>query len=60
MAAGWEQAIAEKLQELNSIAVRFDIEQELTDAEKARARNNISAGATATQVSGDNYKITIS
>lgn len=57
--AGWEQEISELLQELQEISVRYDIEQELTDAEKARARSNISIGATATQVSGDDYKITI-
>ena len=57
--SSWEQDITELLQELQSMTVRFDIAQELTEEEKARARNNISTGATATQVSGDNYKITI-
>ena len=53
----WEQEITAKLQELQSIAVRYDITQYLTETEKQRARNNISFGATSTQVSGDEYKI---
>lgn len=55
---GWEQDISEKLQELQSIAVRFDVGQELTATEQARARSNISIGATATDEGQGNYKIT--
>lgn len=55
----WEHDITEKLQELQSISVRFDIAQELTEEEKATARNNITIGSSATNISGDNYKITI-
>ena len=54
---GWEQDITELLDDLQSISVRYDIEQELTTTEKTRARNNISVGATATIISGDDYKI---
>jgi hypothetical protein len=55
----WEQDIAEQLQEVQDVAVRFDIPQELDNTEKARARSNIGIGATATLISGDDYKITI-
>jgi hypothetical protein len=54
----WEQEISNKLQEAQSIAVRFDVEQYLTDAQKNTARNNIATTATATNVSGNDYKIT--
>lgn len=53
----WEQVITELLQEAQSIAVRADIEQELTETEKQTARNNVDIKTTATNVSGDNYKI---
>lgn len=39
-------------------SVRFDIEQELTAAQRAAARHNI--GISAELVSGDNYRIVIS
>lgn len=55
----WEQQISEKLQELQSISVRYDVEQALSDAEKTRARNNIAIGSSATNVSGNDYKISI-
>lgn len=55
---GWEQDISEKLQQLQSVPVRFDIVQEPTAAEQARARANISIGATATDEGQNNYKIT--
>jgi hypothetical protein len=55
----WEQDISEQLQEVQDVAVRFDIPQELDNTEKARARSNIGIGATATLISGDDYKITI-
>ena len=53
----WEQAISQLLQDLEEAAVRFDIEQDLNSTEKQTARTNISFGATATQITGDDYKI---
>lgn len=55
----WEQEISSLLQQAQNIAVRFDMAQPLTDAQKKRARDNISYNATATNISGDDYKITI-
>lgn len=55
----WEQQITEALQEVQSIAVRFDVQQELTTTQQSRARNNIGVGSTATNVSGDDYNITL-
>lgn len=54
----WEQEISNKLQEAQNIAVRFDVEQYLTDTQKSTARNNIATTTTATNVSGNDYKIT--
>ena len=54
----WEQDISTQLEELESIAVRFDIDQNLTQTQKNTAKNNIAIGATVTQVSGNDYKIT--
>lgn len=56
--ASWTQEIAELLQEAQRIAVQYNIEQTLTETEKQRARNNIDIKATATNVSGNDYKIT--
>lgn len=53
----WEQDISQLLQDLEEAAVRFDIEQDLNSTEKQTARTNISFGATATQITGDDYKI---
>lgn len=55
----WEQDITEQLQEVQDVAVRFDIPQELTSTEQTRARTNIDIGASAVQISGDDYKITL-
>ena len=55
----WEQDISEKLGELETMAVRFDVDQELSEAQKNRARNNIGVNATATQISGNDYMITL-
>jgi hypothetical protein len=55
----WEQDITEQLQEASNAVVRFDIQQEHNNTDKARARNNIGIGASATQISGDDYKIKI-
>lgn len=56
---GWEEEIAAMLQEVVSETVRFDIEQPLTEVEKSRARNNIGIVTTATNISGDDYRIEI-
>lgn len=53
----WEQEITELLQEAQSIAVRFDIKQELTETEQQRAKDNIGIASSATLISGDDYKI---
>lgn len=57
--ASWEQDISELLQEAQSIAVRFDVEQELTVSQQATARHNIGIEATATNVGGNDYKLTL-
>ena len=57
--ANWEHDIAELLQEAQSIAVLYNSEQMLTDAEQQRARNNIDIKATVTNVSGNDYQITL-
>lgn len=54
----WEQEISEKLQEAQSIAVRFDTEQALSEAQKNTAKNNVGVIVTVTQTSGEDYKIT--
>ena len=53
----WEKEISEKLQEAQSIAVRFDVAQSLTEAEKTLAKNNVGITVTTTQVTGDDYII---
>ena len=53
----WEQDIAQKLQQFQSISVRFDIPQELTTTEKRTARDNIEIGSSATRIDGPNYRI---
>ena len=55
----WEQEISEQLQEVQDVAVRFDIDQDLTSEEGARARANIGIGASATLISDSDYKITL-
>lgn len=55
----WEQDISEQLQEVQDVAVRFDIPQDLDNTEKARARSNIGFASAATLISGDDYKITV-
>ena len=53
----WEQEIVEELQEVQSVAVRFDIPQELTETQKLTARTNIDYVGTTEQISGDDYRI---
>ena len=56
----WQQDITDQLNDVGSISVRFDVEQDLTAVEKARAKSNIDAiQVSAQQISGDNYKIII-
>ena len=55
----WEQDISQLLQELEEAAVRFDIEQELTSVEKSTARTNVGFGASASQIEGTDFKITM-
>lgn len=55
----WEQDISQLLQDLEDAAVRFDIDQDLNSTEKQTARANIGFGASATQVEGNDYKITM-
>lgn len=57
----WEQEITQKIQEMQSKAVRYDKPQELSNEQKQTAKTNISlAGATAEQISGNNYRIIFS
>ena len=53
----WEQEISEKLQEAQSIAVRFDTAQELTGAQKTTAKNNIGINASVAQIANEDHKI---
>ena len=55
--SGWEQEISQELEELGNAAVRFDIQQELTNTEKTTARTNIGINSSATLISNDDYKL---
>lgn len=55
--ASWEQEITELLQEAQDIAVRFDIEQKLTNNQKQTSRTNIGITASATVIADDDYQI---
>lgn len=55
----WEQEIAEELQEASDSVVRFDIAQNISAANKATAISNVGIGATATNISGDDYTIVL-
>ena len=57
----WDQDISKKISQLEQAVVRFDIEQKLTNTQKQTARTNIDIElSTATLISDNNYKITIS
>ena len=57
----WQQDITDQLNAVGDISVRFDVEQDLTETEKARARNNIDIPrASVVNVRGDKYKIDFS
>lgn len=54
----WQQDILEQLEEVGNVAVRYDVDQNITNTEKARARNNIDiTNATVEQISGDDYRL---
>ena len=56
----WQDDIAEQLQEAQEIFVRYDTAQNLTAAEKARAKNNIDiTDATVELISGSDYKLIV-
>lgn len=55
----WEQEISELLGMLENAALRFDVTQNLTSAQKNTAKDNIGFEATATQIEGTDYKITM-
>lgn len=55
----WEQQISDLLQQAQSIAVRFDVNQELTTTQRNMAKNNIGVTTTVTNVSGNDYKIAL-
>ena len=56
----WQDDIAEQLQEAQEVFVRYDTEQDLTAAEKARAKNNIDiTDATVELISGSDYKLIV-
>lgn len=57
--ASWQQEITSLLQEAQSIAVRSDIKQELTETEKETARANIGITSSATVISDDDFSINI-
>lgn len=53
----WEQDVSQQLEDLQNSAVRFDIEQDLTETQQETAKANISYGASASQIEGNDYKI---
>lgn len=55
----WEQDISEALQEVQDVAVRFDIQQSLSNTQKTTAKTNIGISSSATSISGDDYEIVL-
>ena len=55
--ASWTAMIQATLTAIQGNSVRYDTTQSLTTEQKNRAKTNIGAHVTATQISGDNYKI---
>ena len=53
----WTAMIQATLAAIQGNSVRYDVSQSLTTEEKNRAKTNIGAHITATQISGDNYRI---
>jgi hypothetical protein len=56
----WEETIMNQLLVAANMAVRFDAPQDLTETQEQTARNNIGFTASATQISGNKYKIVLS
>ena len=54
----WEQNIIQQLENLENAAVRFDIQQDLSTAQKTTAKANVGISASATQIEGNDYKLT--
>lgn len=55
----WTAQINSTLATIQSNSVRYDTTQSLTTEQKTRARNNIGANVQVTNISGDDYKITM-
>ena len=56
----WQQDISAKIGELEATPViRFDIDQELTEAQKKQAQANVSKSVTVSLISDDNYSVTV-
>lgn len=56
----WQQDIMDQLDEVGSVSVRFDVDQNLTTTEKNRAKGNIDiTDATVELISGSDYKLII-
>ena len=53
----WEQDISQLVESLEEAAVRFDIAQGLTGAEKATARDNIGFETTVTLIEDNDHRI---
>lgn len=56
----WEQEITQELDEMKNAALRFDVEQNLTNTEKTTAKSNIGFGTSVALIEDNNYKITFS
>jgi len=57
--AEWEARINATMEELRNSAVRFDVQQSLTENQKTQARNNMGANTSAVLVSGEDYRIVV-
>jgi hypothetical protein len=55
----WEQDITQLLQEAQEMAVRFDIEQNLTQQQEETARTNIGYVITTTLIEKNKYKVNL-
>ena len=55
----WEQEITAELQAVENVPVRFDVVQDRSATDKARARANAGVVVTAENISGTDYKIII-
>ena len=55
----WEQQISQLLEQLQNMTVRFDIVQQLTEAQKNQAKSNMDIGSSFTSLGGGDYRITL-